>query len=109
MARRSYRSLILQTLAVLTLGFVLGVVGRKIAVARRPAVETARLALASGNESDAEKTLWHLLQTEPPTMDRFVLFLDAHEQAGEPHSGEVDKNPTRDPLDPRRGIDEERA
>ncbi|MGH7281487.1 MAG: hypothetical protein ACRELY_08200, partial [Polyangiaceae bacterium] len=81
MARRSYRSLVLSTIAVLTLGIVLGFVARKIALARRPPIETAKLSLAVGNDSDAEKTLWHLLQTEPPTMERFFLFLDAHEQA----------------------------
>lgn len=81
MARRSYRSLVVVTLAVLLVGLGLGELAHRYALARRASFDSARIQLALGDQYEAEATFWKLLQTEPPTIDRFILFLDAHDRA----------------------------
>lgn len=91
LARRSYCSLFLKTIAVLALGVVLGIVAHRVALAHRPARDTAAIELMSGVESDAERRAWELLQKEPPTMDHFEIFLEAHDRAFADEEGEHEK------------------
>ena len=81
MTRRSYRNLVVLTCVVLLVGAGLGQLAHRWALARRAAFDSARIQLALGDQYEAEASLWRLLQTETPTIDRFVLFLDAHDRA----------------------------
>jgi RsiW-degrading membrane proteinase PrsW (M82 family) len=86
MMRRSTRFIAVVTACILLVGAALGIVASRraasISIEKAPDEETqASTALVFGEGRGPEEVFWHLLQTEPPTLDRILQLLDAHDIA----------------------------
>ena len=92
MMRHSTRSLVFITTCILLVGVVAGIVASRRAASQLvlEGEERAETKLTSGDAHDAEEIYWHLLQTEPVTLDHIIDLLDAHDDARTPHTKHLD-------------------